>query len=120
MNESEISERFFGFPTAALAAIRKYQDSRDPKLVPEIVHGIVEKYLPPGAHPPPGEIRSLSAFGLESLTLMEVVLDIQDALGLTLTDEELRALSDLNEATGVLEKKVAALSAPASVPNESR
>jgi acyl carrier protein len=113
MNNPEITDRFFGFPPELVTLIEQYQNAPNPKLVPQIVRGIVDRYLPPGArkHIDQGT-RPLSAFGLESLTLMEVILDIQDALGLTLTDEELRALANLDEASAILEKKVAALSAP--------
>ena len=51
----------------------------------------------------------MNAFGLESLTLIEVVLDLQDALGITLSDDELRGLRSLDEARALLLQKVAAL-----------
>jgi 3-hydroxyacyl-[acyl-carrier-protein] dehydratase len=113
MNNPQIDDRFAGFPPDLIALIQRYQQTHDPALVPQIVHGVVDRYLPPGARAQiDSGSKSLSAFGLESLTLMEVILDIQDALGLTLSDEELRALANLDEATAILEKKVAALSAP--------
>ncbi|HEY5035920.1 MAG TPA: acyl carrier protein [Chthoniobacterales bacterium] len=117
MSNPEIDDRFSGFPADLVALIQRYQQMHDPALVSQIVHGIVDRYLPPGAR---AQIdagnKSLSAFGLESLTLMEVILDIQDALGLTLSDDELRALANLDEASAILEKKVAAL----SLPNDSK
>jgi 3-hydroxyacyl-[acyl-carrier-protein] dehydratase len=112
MNESEIQERFLNFSPPTLAAIRDYGHNRDPKLVSTIVNGIVEKYLPPEMREKaPDAMKSLNAFGVESITLMEIILDVQDALDLVVTDAELRGLKNFDEATALLSKKVAALSA---------
>lgn len=107
-----IEQRFLNFQPETLALIRAYQSSKDPALVSPIVHGIINKYLPEhlrGTSQNP--VLPLNAFGLESITLMEVILDIQDALGLTISDAELRSLNSLQEATALLSEKVAALRA---------
>ena len=112
MNESEIEERFLNFSPATLEAIRSYQRTHEPKLVQTIVQGIVEKYLPPEMrNRAPEAVKSLNAFGIESVTLMEIILDIQDALGLEMSDRELRNLQNFDDATKLLTDKVAALSA---------
>ncbi len=121
MNEAaDLEDRFFNFPPATLAAIRDYRRSRDPALVGPVLRGIVEKYLPESHAAAPAPESALNAFGLESLTLIEVLLDIQDALGITLTDEELRALRNLDEARALLVQKVVALrdsAPPQSLPS---
>ena len=115
MNEFEIEERFLNFSPQTLEVIREYRRSRDPQLVSTIVKGIVEKYLPPEARDrAPEAVTSLNAFGIESVTLMEIILDIQDALGLVITDTELRSLTNFEQATKLLSDKVAALRAGAS------
>lgn len=112
MKESEIDERFLNFDAEAVAAIRAYRQSRNPELVHLIVHGIIAKYLPPEQrNRAPDTMTSLNAFGIESVTLMEIILDIQDALDLVITDEELRSLRGFDDATKMLSEKVAALSA---------
>jgi 3-hydroxyacyl-[acyl-carrier-protein] dehydratase len=111
MNESEIDERFLNFNPETVEAIRVYRGNRDPKLVHPIVHGIIAKYMPPDLRDQaPDTVASLNAFGIESVTLMEIILDIQDALDLVITDEELRGLKGFDEATKMLSEKVAALS----------
>ena len=111
MKESEIDERFLNFNPETVEAIRAYRRARDPKLVHTIVHGIIEKYMPPDQRSrTPDNMTSLNAFGIESVTLMEIMLDIQDALDLVITDEELRGLRGFDEATKMLSEKVAALS----------
>ena len=110
MNESEIDDRFLNVSPETLETIREYRRMHSPQLIPKIVHGIVEKYLPTDVRDRHVEgVKSLNAFGLESITLMEVVLDIQDALGITLTDDELRQLRSFDETIVLLSKKVGEL-----------
>ena len=117
MNLSETEDRFFNLPPATLDAIREYRRTRDPALVDIVLHGILEKYLPESVRPAAvvasasasAVESSLNAFGVETLTLIEVILDLQDALGITLTDDELRGLRDLDEVRALLVGKVAAL-----------
>ncbi len=118
MNESEINERFLNFSPPTIEAIREYRRSRNPQLVSAIVNGIVEKYLPPEMRDrTPEAMKSLNAFGIESVTLMEIILDIQDALDLVITDAELRSLNSFDEATKLLSEKVAALGAGPAAQN---
>lgn len=114
MNAAEVDQRFFNFTPATLAAIRDFQSTRDPALVEPILHGIVGKYLPEtiptlaGVSPP----ETLNAFGFESLTLVEVFLDLQDAFGVRFSDAELRDMHGLTDARTLLMQKVAALPEP--------
>jgi len=111
MNAAELEDRFFHFPPETRALIQRYQETRDATLVPDLLHAIVRKYSPPDAQPTaPGDV--MNAFGLESLTLMEVILDIQDALGITLTDAELTQLRSLEETAALIGRKVSALQQP--------
>jgi acyl carrier protein len=107
----QIDERFLSFSPETLAAIRAYRQNHDSKLVQTIVQGIVEKYLPPEIRDrAPEAMKALNAFGIESVTLMEIILDIQDALEIVITDAELRSLRNFDDATKLLREKVAALS----------
>lgn len=111
MNESDIDERFLNMSPPALQAIRQYRDTHKPELVQPIVDGIVEKYLPVEMRGRATEaMQSPNSFGIESVTLMEIMLDIQDALGIELSDNELRGLKNFEDATNLLRQKVAALS----------
>ena len=46
MNESEIDDRFLNVSPETLETIREYRRTHSPELIPNIVRGIVEKYLP--------------------------------------------------------------------------
>lgn len=112
MTDAEINDRFFNLPPGTLDAIRAYQRSPDPACVGPVFNGIMEKYLPEGARLerlPGADDGYINALGLESLTLLEVVLDLQDALNIRLGDDELRGLTDLHDAHALLLRKVAAL-----------
>lgn len=114
MNTSD--ERFFNYPPATRQAIAEFQRTRDPALIDPILHAVLHKYLPEGtpadavsSHAPEA---TLGSFGFESLTMVEIILDLQDAFGITFGDEELRGMTTLEEARGVLARKVAALRQP--------
>lgn len=109
MNPTEINERFFNFDRTTVANIQTFHRSPDPALVQPIFDGIMRKYLPEAGRRDDPEEVSLNAFGLESLTLLEVVLDLQDALGIRLEDDEIRGLHDLKEVHALLVQKVDAL-----------
>lgn len=110
MNPSDIDERFLNLNPQALDAIRQYHSTHKPELVHTIVDGIVEKYLPADMRGRAAEaMKSPNSFGIESVTLMEIMLDIQDALGIELSDNELRGLKNFDDATALLRQKVAAL-----------
>src|SRR5207302_4227719 len=106
------------FSPQTLEVICQYRRSRDPQLVAIIVKGVVEKYLPPEMRDrAPEGMTSLNAFGIESVTLMEIILDIQDAIDLVITDAELRGLTNFDQATKLLSDKVEALRAGPSAQN---
>jgi len=110
MNNTQIEERFLNFSPETIAAISDYQRTRDPTFVMPIVQGILRKYLPEERRHESGDMEtSLTAFGLESLTMLEVILDIQDALGLVISDDELRALKNFGEAITMLSARIDAL-----------
>jgi len=104
----ELDDKFCGCRPETIAAIRAYRETRNPELVAPIFQGIVEKYSPEG-RPAPPSWNSPNPFGLESLTLMEMVLDIQDALQIVLLDAELKQLQTIEQAMNLLMQKVTAL-----------
>jgi acyl carrier protein len=85
--------------TAAL----NYRRTRDHAHLPAILFGIIERYverpLRSRLQMPAEEIRLTADLGLDSLTLTELVILIEETLQLTLAPEELprlRTLADLH------------------------
>ncbi len=112
MNPEEVRDRFSHFPAAVAAAIREFQRTQDPALVTPILQGILHKHLPEGnpvaqAETPPQV--ALDTLSFDSITLIEIMLDLQDALGIHLADDEMRGLYDVESVRVLLLRKVAAL-----------
>lgn len=109
MTDAQLANRFFNFPPETLELVRAYRREIDPGLVEPIFQAILTKYSADAATLPPRPGGIQNAFGLESLTLLEVILDLQDALGIILSDAELQELRSLEQAIALVSKKVNAL-----------
>ena len=74
-------------------AIISLRRTGDTALIPEILRGIVWRYVRPDAREQVEKASletPLSTLGMDSLMMLEVVLDVQDALDVTVEDAELR------------------------------
>jgi acyl carrier protein len=89
-------------------AIVNLRRTGDTSNIPTIMRGIVWRYVRP-------EIRSqaetappetpLTNLGMDSLMMLEVVLDLQDALDITIEDSELRNMKTIGDVTELLTQK---------------
>jgi acyl carrier protein len=89
-------------------AIVNLRRTGDPSYIPTIMRGIVWRYVRP-------EIRSqaetappetpLTSLGMDSLMMLEVVLDLQDALDITIEDSELRNMQTIADVDQLLTQK---------------
>jgi len=74
-------------------------------LIPEILRGIVWRYVRPEAREQVEKApieTPLSALGMDSLMMLEVVLDVQDALDVTVEDAELRRMTTFDDVSQLL------------------
>lgn len=93
-----------------IEAIIRLRETHDPALIPAIVRGIVWRYVQPEARPLVEEAKAetpLVALGIDSLMMLEVVLDIQDALDLVIEDEEMRKIQTIGDVISFLERRYA-------------
>ena len=112
MNPDEIKDRFSHFPPAIAGAICEFRHTRNPALVTPILQGILHKHLPeddPVVQTETPPEAALDALHFDSITLIEIMLDLQDALGIHLADEEMRGLHDVEGVRTLLLQKIAAL-----------
>jgi acyl carrier protein len=82
----------------------------DPVHVPTIVRGIVWRYVQPDARPIVEEATPetpLVALGIDSLMMLEVVLDVQDALDLVIEDADLRRMQTIGDVIEFLQQRYA-------------
>ena len=89
-------------------AVIELKSTGDPELIPTIVRGIVWRYVSKEAQPLVDKATAetpLASLGIDSLTMMEVVLDVQDALDLTIEDSDLRHMRTIGDVIGFLQQR---------------
>lgn len=105
-----IKEQFKRCSQETIDAIVKFRQTGDTSLLPVIVRGVVQRYLPAdkaGLLDNATDETNLSDLHVESLTMLEIVLDIQDAVEVVIDDMELRAAKTLGDVRKFLELKLA-------------
>lgn len=88
-------------------AIIELRRTGDPELIPPIVRGIVWRYVQEEARPVVDEAKPetpLSSLGIDSLMMLEVVLDVQDALEVVIEDADLRKMQTIGDVVEFLQQ----------------
>jgi 3-hydroxyacyl-[acyl-carrier-protein] dehydratase len=107
-------------PKTIEAAVR-YRETGDPNTIPTIVYGILERYQPSTApvklSAADENARLIEDLCLDSLTLLEIVLSIEEVLKLHIENEELREIRTMGNLNRFLHAKItgAATGAPSKV-----
>ena len=88
-------------PEPAQQAAQRYRQNRHPDEVPVIVDGVIARYVEQEKlsllEKPAGDLRLVEDLGLDSLSMIEISLTLEDALEVTLSDEKLRDLRTLGD-----------------------
>ena len=96
-------------PETTDAAIR-YRETGDLDAIPLVVFGILDRYQPATAPIKLSEAnedtRLIEDIGLDSLTLLEIVLSIEEVLKLRIENEELREIRTLGQLNKFLHAKI--------------
>ncbi len=105
---------------ATYYAACKFRASADPADLAIVVHGVIERFterdLRAKLAAPADSVRLREDLGLDSLTMIEVVMLAEEVLGISVNNEELTHLRTLAEVQAFIARKVAAPSAPRSTP----
>jgi 3-hydroxyacyl-[acyl-carrier-protein] dehydratase len=92
------------------AAVR-FRLSGDAREIPTIVYGIIERHLSPehnrNLSSAGDETRLIEDLGIDSLTLLEIVLSIEETLSISIENEELREILTLGQVKTFIGKKIA-------------
>ena len=91
-------------------AIIDLRRSGDPAFIPAIVRGIVWRYVQPEAREVVEQAAAetpLSSLGIDSLMMLEVVLDVQDALDLIIEDADLKRMQTIGQVIEFLQQHFA-------------
>ena len=100
-------------------AAQLFRTTARPEYVSAILHGVLQHYMEPDLRThfraPADSLRLQEDLGLDSLTLMEIVIRLEDVLQISIRDDELRKLRTVGEVQRLIERTVAA-AGPAPEP----
>ncbi|HTJ78664.1 MAG TPA: phosphopantetheine-binding protein [Rariglobus sp.] len=100
--ETTLRESLRRCPAPAVEAAVAYRKTGDPKLLPVIIVGIFERFVdadlrPKLAGPDCDDMRVIEDLGLDSLTMMEIVMLVEEVAKTQIANDELRNLSTIGE-----------------------
>ncbi len=102
---------------ATLEAALVYRRTGDVSAIPAVVLGIIERFVDPEHRPrlKTGEtdLRVVEDLGVDSLTMMEVVMLVEESLKVSIKNEDLRDLRTIADINAFIESKVCGKPAPA-------
>lgn len=112
MNNSSLAEMLRRCPPETHAAARDFRATRDPRHVAQIVRGVIERYVEPEFRPivrnADDGMRLIEDLGIDSLTLMQIAVLVEDVLEVTTTDDQLRQLRTIGDVTALARHTVSA------------
>jgi len=102
---------------ATVDAALQFRATRNPSHVPAIVIGIIERYTEPDLRPRlqaenPDDIRIVDDLGIDSLTMMEIVILVEEVLQVHIRNEELRDLRTIGDIKLFVDCKLRGLPPP--------
>lgn len=102
----------------------KFRQSHSPQDLRRVVLGVVERFverdLRARLHPPEPALRLQEDLGLDSLTMMEIVMLAEEALSIQVSNQELTQLKTLEDVQAFVAAKVAQPAAAALRPLPTR
>ena len=88
-----------------------FRKTGDLDLVPTVVLGIVERFLDPDVaeklHSGDDTVRFMEDLGLDSLTMIEAIMMVEESLGVSIKNEELIDLRTLGDLKAFISRKIA-------------
>jgi len=89
---------------------------RIPEHLPAIILGIIERFVEPDLRAklrdPDDDLRPIEDLGIDSLTMMEIVILVEEVLQMSINNEELRHLRTIGDVKQFIECKVRGLPLP--------
>jgi acyl carrier protein len=94
----------------------QFRRTKNTEHLPAIVLGIIERYVEPDLRAklkdPDDDLRLIEDLGIDSLTMMEIVILVEEVLQMSINNEELRHLRTLGDVKQFIECKVRGLPLP--------
>jgi len=102
-------------PSTFEAAVQ-FRKTGNPEHLPAVVIGVVERYVEPELRvklkDAADDLRMIEDLGIDSLTMMEIVILVEDVLHMTINNEELRNLRTVGDVKAFIDCKVRGLPLP--------
>jgi len=117
-DDAKLREALKRCSPATYAAAHRYRTTGDTSQLSAIVLGVVERYIERDLRPklrhPAADLLLADDLGIDSLTMMEIVMLAEEVLQITITSEELIRLRTLADAQQFIAAKVRGDPAPAA------
>ena len=88
----------------------EFRKTGNPELVGDVVIGIIERFVEPDKRDalknPPDSLVIIDDLGLDSLTMVEIVFAVEDAIGTTIDEDEVQKLRTLGDIKNFIKEKV--------------
>ena len=110
----ELKRTFKRCSPATIEAILSFRQTGDLANLPVIVRGIVRRFLREetrASFDQAGPETPLSSLGADSLTMLEIMLDVQEALDIFIEDSELKRMQTVGDVDEFLHQKMTSLGA---------
>jgi len=93
-----------------ISAAKEYRNTKDAKLLPMIVVGVLERYVEPErrglfAGKNTSELKLQADLGMDSLVMVEVVMTLEEVLSQQIPDTELRGLVTIEDTLAYVNAK---------------
>src|SRR3954471_22956505 len=102
-------------PSTFEAAVQ-YRKTGNAEHVPAVVIGVIERFVEPDLRvklkDADDDLRLIEDLGIDSLTMMEIVILVEDVLQMTINNDELRHLRTVGDVKIFIECKVSGLPLP--------
>jgi len=102
-------------PSTFEAAVQ-YRKTGNPEHVPAVVIGVIERFVEPDLRmklkDADDDLRLIEDLGIDSLTMMEIVILVEDVLTMSINNDELRNLRTVGDVKTFIDCKIRGLALP--------
>src|SRR5882724_11699632 len=102
-------------PSTFEAAVQ-YRKTGNPEHVPAVVMGVIERFVEPDLRvklkDADDDLRLIEDLGIDSLTMMEIVILVEDVLQMSINNDELRNLRTVGDVKTFIDCKIRGLPLP--------
>jgi 3-hydroxymyristoyl/3-hydroxydecanoyl-(acyl carrier protein) dehydratase/acyl carrier protein len=107
---ADLKEALKRCPAGTFEAALEYRFHGDSDRIPDVVTGIIERYIEPEKRPilrgADDSLSLVDGLGIDSLTMMEIVLLVEEVLRINFDNEELKQLRTLGDIKSFMNFKI--------------